>query len=116
MLIRYILVLLAVSIVSPTSAESQLTPAEFATQFRENLEHSFGLDIGAVRVHLGQESATACAAVNAPAVATGTKVAFKEGEFAVASGSVLELLGHELTHLLQSRPQCPKITEPVPVK
>jgi hypothetical protein len=68
-----------------------------APAVRSVLERGFGADLGAVRVHEGDAAARAANIVGARAFATGTHVVLGTG----ASSRDVELLGHEVAHVLQ---------------
>jgi Domain of unknown function (DUF4157) len=64
---------------------------------RAKMEAAFGADLSAVRIH---EDATAGEA-GAEAYTRGTDIHFAPGRYDPSSSSGLELLGHELTHVVQ---------------
>jgi hypothetical protein len=66
---------------------------------RGSMEHSFGADFSAVRVH----ESNAASAVGARAFARGDDLCFAPGQFDPASTSGRELIGHELAHVVQQR-------------
>ncbi|MDP3278653.1 MAG: DUF4157 domain-containing protein [Deltaproteobacteria bacterium] len=66
---------------------------------RHRMEQFFGVDLGAVRVHVGQQAA----AVGALAFTAGDDVYFAPGQYDPLSREGLALLGHELTHVVQQR-------------
>lgn len=74
-------------------------------QLRTHMEAAFGVDLSAVRVHTDSAAAEA---VGAQAYAQGNDVHFAPGKFDPSSQTGLELIGHELTHVIkpaQDRPQ-----------
>lgn len=64
---------------------------------RAKMEESFGTDFSAVRVHEGPSAA----AMGALAYAQGTDIHFTPGQYQPESRRGQELLGHELTHVVQ---------------
>lgn len=66
---------------------------------RAEMERSFGEDFSGVRVHEGPEAA----AVGAVAYTEGEDLYFQPGRFDPRSPAGKELLGHELTHVVQQR-------------
>lgn len=73
--------------------------APIASPFREKMERAFGADFSAVRIHEGPQAA----AMGAVAYTRGDDIHFQPGAYDVASRSGQELLGHELTHVVQQR-------------
>ena len=63
------------------------------------MEQAFGADFSAVKVHEGPQAA----AVGAQAYTQGTDIHFAPGRYDPGSQSGQELLGHELTHVVQQR-------------
>ena len=70
-----------------------------AENVRKPMESSFGADFSDVRVHQGGEAQ----AMGATAYAQGTDLHFAPGAYDPGSKSGKELLGHELTHVVQQR-------------
>ena len=68
---------------------------------RHEMEHAFGADFSAVRVHTDPEAARLSNAVGARAFATGPNVFFGQNEFHPESKSGKHLIAHELTHTIQ---------------
>lgn len=66
---------------------------------RQRMERSFGADFSTVRIHEGPEAA----AMGAVAYARGEDIHFQPGRYDPVSPAGLELLGHELTHVVQQR-------------
>lgn len=64
---------------------------------RARMEHSLGADFSAVRVHVGE----AAPAVGARAYAQGSDLHFAPGEYQPDTARGQELIGHELTHVVQ---------------
>jgi len=67
---------------------------------RTRFESAFGHDFSDVRIHRGSAAASS---VGATAFARGTDIHFAPGRFDAASQSGLDVLGHELTHIVQQR-------------
>jgi hypothetical protein len=74
--------------------------AALDTGVQRQMEGSFGADFSSVRVH--QDSAQA-SSVGALAYTQGDDVHFAPGQYAPGSQSGNELIGHELTHVVQQR-------------
>lgn len=72
-------------------------PLDSAT--RGSMEKSFGTDFGNVRVHQGDQAK----AVGAKAYTQGSDIHFAAGQYDPKSTSGKELIGHELTHVVQQR-------------
>jgi hypothetical protein len=72
-----------------------------ADPVRAEMEHHFGLDLGAVRLHTGSTAATLSRSVQAEAFTTGTDIFLGGGSPDAASSAGRELLAHELTHVVQ---------------
>jgi hypothetical protein len=66
---------------------------------RQRMERSFGADFSTVRIHEGPQAA----AMGAVAYARGEDIYFQPGRYDPSSPAGLELLGHELTHVVQQR-------------
>lgn len=75
------------------SGGGRVLPSEVQTR----MEHAFGADFSAVRIHEGPH----VAALGALAYTQGTEVHFAPGQYAPHTERGLELLGHELAHTLQ---------------
>lgn len=71
-----------------------LTPA-----LRRQMEGYFSTDFSEVRVHVGGEAA----AIGAIAFTVGTDLYFAPGQYQPHTQSGRELIGHELTHVVQQR-------------
>ncbi len=70
---------------------------------RAFMEPRFGHDFGNVRVHTDGRAAKAASMVDARAYTVGSHIVFGVGEYAPQTGSGLQLLSHELTHVVQQR-------------
>ncbi|PKN59008.1 MAG: hypothetical protein CVU56_02635 [Deltaproteobacteria bacterium HGW-Deltaproteobacteria-14] len=79
----------------PSGGGEVLAPA-----LKERFESAFGHDFSDVRIHRGSAAASS---VGATAFARGTDIHFAPGRFDAASQSGLDVLGHELTHIVQQR-------------
>lgn len=66
-------------------------------EVRARMERAFGADFSAVRVHQGDHAA----AIGAQAYTRGTDIHFAPGKYDPSSTAGQELLGHELTHVVQ---------------
>jgi hypothetical protein len=72
-----------------------------ADPVRAEMEHHFGLDLGAVRLHTGTNAAALSRSVQAEAFTTGTDIFLGGGSLDASSSTGKELLAHELTHVVQ---------------
>ncbi len=66
---------------------------------RSQMEHAFGDDFSAVRIHQDGNSAS----IGATAYTRGHNIHFKPGTYQPASRAGQKLIGHELTHVVQQR-------------
>ncbi|TNF25049.1 MAG: DUF4157 domain-containing protein [Deltaproteobacteria bacterium] len=71
-----------------------------SADLKARFEGAFGHDFSDVRIHRGSAAATS---VGATAFARGTDIHFAPGRFDAGSQSGLDVLGHELTHIVQQR-------------
>ncbi len=78
---------------APSSGGGAPMPAPVQSK----MEQSFGIDLSAVRIHEGAEAG----AIGAQAFTQGTDVHFAPGKYDPTSTGGQELLGHELTHVVQ---------------
>jgi len=74
-------------------------PLDAAT--RSFMEHGFGRDLSAVRVHSGADAAQSARAVSASAYTVGNNVVLGAGQPSFHTPAGALLLAHELTHVLQ---------------
>ncbi len=74
---------------------------------REFMESRFAYDFGNVRVHQDGAAAESARALNARAYTVGHNIVFGAGQYAPQSVEGKKLLAHELTHVIQQRPQGP---------
>jgi hypothetical protein len=68
---------------------------------RGKLEGAFGADFSGVRVHTDSQSDALNKSIQAKAFTTGSDIFFSKGAYDPGSQSGQELLGHELTHVVQ---------------
>jgi|JI10StandDraft_1071094.scaffolds.fasta_scaffold10332_11 hypothetical protein len=73
------------------------------TATRARFEASLGTDLGAVRIHTGDESQRAASALGAQAYASGDDIHFAAGRYAPDDPFGLHLLAHEVAHTVQQR-------------
>lgn len=73
-------------------------PLDRAT--RVFVESSFGHDFGEVRVHADSQAAESARSVNALAYTVGRDIVFDTGQYAPETRAGLQLLAHELAHVL----------------
>jgi hypothetical protein len=73
-------------------------------QTRNRMEPRFGHDFSDVRVHTDPKAAKSAQAVNALAYTVGRDLVFGEGQYAPGTRKGLQLLAHELTHVVQQGP------------
>ncbi|HZS39407.1 MAG TPA: DUF4157 domain-containing protein [Polyangia bacterium] len=66
---------------------------------QQKMERSFGADFSTVRVHQGPQAE----AMGAEAYTEGEQIHFRAGRYDPASASGQEVLGHELSHVVQQR-------------
>jgi len=65
------------------------------------MESAFGADFSNVNIHTGSKASQVSESLGAEAFATGNDIFFREGNYNPDSHKGQELLGHELTHVLQ---------------
>src|SRR6266545_4123850 len=70
---------------------------------RAFMEPRFGLDLGAIRVHVDEPAARSARAVNARAYTVGKNLVFGSGAYAPGTREGRRLLAHELAHVNQQR-------------
>lgn len=68
---------------------------------REFFEPRFGQDFSSVNIHTGPDADALNRSLDARAFATGGDIFFRSGEYDPDSSGGRELLGHELTHVVQ---------------
>ncbi|MCE9579848.1 MAG: DUF4157 domain-containing protein, partial [Deltaproteobacteria bacterium] len=67
----------------------------------QKMNSAFAQDFGGVGIHTDATSAEACRAMGAQAFTVGSDVYFDQGKFDPGSREGQQLLGHELTHVVQ---------------
>ena len=75
--------------------------APLDSQIQMEMSEQMGFDMSGVRVHNSSESDALNRQMNAKAFTTGQDIFFKSGAYDPSSSSGKELLGHELTHVVQ---------------
>jgi hypothetical protein len=88
---------------SGTSSGASSGGAPLRDDVRSRMESAFGADFSAVRIHENG----AADAVGAQAYARGTDLYFGPGTYDPDSPQGLELIGHELTHVVQQQGRAP---------
>ncbi|SDD67852.1 protein of unknown function [Mucilaginibacter pineti] len=68
---------------------------------RAQLEHQMNANFEKVRIHTGQEATELCNISKAQAFAHGTDIYFNSARFDPESSAGMNLLAHELTHIIQ---------------
>lgn len=71
---------------------------------REYFEPRFGRDFSSVRVHTDANAAESANTINARAYTLGQDVVFGSGQYKPHTETGKQLLAHELTHVVQQRP------------
>jgi len=71
--------------------------ASMPAPVQAKMERAFGVDLSAVRIHEGTQAAS----IGAAAYTRGTDIHFAPGQYNPNSERGQELLGHELTHVVQ---------------
>jgi hypothetical protein len=72
-------------------------------KIQAKMESAFNADFSKVNIHDNAESSKLNASLGAEAFATGNDIFFREGRYNPESQQGQELLGHELTHVIQQR-------------
>ena len=70
---------------------------------RELMESRFGADFGDVRLHTDRPAGESAKALNAAAYTFGRDIVFATGRHSPGTNSGLQLLAHELAHVVQQR-------------
>lgn len=70
---------------------------------RGEMEARFGMDLGTVRLHTGDNAARLNETLHAQAFTVGNHIAFNEGRYQPETDSGRFLLAHELAHVAQQR-------------
>ena len=68
---------------------------------RAYMEPRFGYDFSHVRVHADTKAAESAQAIKARAYTSGSKMVFGRGQYSPGTSEGRQLLGHELTHVMQ---------------
>lgn len=99
------------SLAAPAAVHQGLrTPAQpLVSNARRFMESRFGHDFSQVRVHADDQAALAARAIGAKAYTVGPDLVFGAGQYQPASRSGLQLIAHELTHVLQQRGGEPRV-------
>ena len=79
------------------------------------MEPHFGHDFSGVRVHTGAEAGDSARAVNALAYTVGRDVVFGAGRYAPQTKAGLELLAHELTHVIHQGNRSTGVKSPLAI-
>jgi Domain of unknown function (DUF4157) len=77
---------------------------------RAFMEHGFGTDFGAVRVHTDSQAAQSAEQLSAAAYTVGQDVFFNRGQYQPQTEGGRRLLAHELTHVVQQQGDMPSPT------
>jgi hypothetical protein len=71
---------------------------------RARLEHSFGTDLGHVRLHTGPQAAHLAAQINARSFTIGSQIGYPSATYSPHTVDGYRLLAHEVAHVTQQRP------------
>ncbi|WP_171684383.1 eCIS core domain-containing protein [Paenibacillus planticolens] len=90
------------------SIESQIkskqgSGSKMGAQIQAKMESAFNADFSNVNIHHDSGASKLTASLGAEAFATGNDIFFREGRYNPDSRQGQELLGHELTHVIQQR-------------
>jgi hypothetical protein len=98
---------------SDDSAGEAAAPLELALRYsrgmplvaevRRRMERSFEQSFDDVVIHVDNGAATAATAINARAFTIANRIFFRDGAYALETPAGLELLAHELAHVIQWR-------------
>lgn len=89
-----------------TSSAQRGTP--LPAPLRHQMESSLGADFSSVRVHVGHQATH----VGANAYTLGQDIHFAPGAYQPGDTAGLQLIAHELTHVVQQRTIGPKTVPP----
>ncbi|WP_166240064.1 DUF4157 domain-containing protein [Paenibacillus turpanensis] len=71
------------------------------TEIQQKMEDAFQTDFSSVNIHTGERADQLSQSIGAKAFTTGSDIFFGDGEYNPGSREGQELLGHELTHVIQ---------------
>jgi Domain of unknown function (DUF4157) len=83
----------------PVTLQKKMGGTPIPDNVRRKMEYSFGTDFSDVRIHVGQEARS----IGAIAFTWGSDIHFAPGFYHPDTFQGQQLLGHELTHVLQQR-------------
>jgi hypothetical protein len=83
--------------------EKQGSGSKMDNQIQAKMESAFGTSFNDVNIHSDTKSDELTQSVGAVAFATGNDIFFRQGEYNPGNREGQELLGHELTHVVQQR-------------
>jgi Domain of unknown function (DUF4157) len=83
----------------PVTLQKKFGGTPLPDPVRRKMEHSFGADFSDIRIHVGQEAQN----IGAIAFTWGSDIHFAPGYYHPDTFQGQQLLGHELTHVLQQR-------------
>ncbi|MEI8610408.1 DUF4157 domain-containing protein [Enterovibrio sp. Hal110] len=87
----------------PSSSSSSVQAGNLSEALRTRAEQTFGTALPDVNIHTGAKAQTYASALQAKAFTTGSDVYFGSGFYQPNTTSGLQLIGHELTHVMQQR-------------
>ncbi|MGF1704611.1 eCIS core domain-containing protein [Enterovibrio baiacu] len=87
----------------PSSSTSSVQAGNLSEALRARAEQTFGTALPDVNIHTGAKAQTYASALQAKAFTTGSDVYFGAGFYQPNTTSGLQLIGHELTHVMQQR-------------
>ena len=91
-------------------ARSQGAGRALPGALRRQLEPAFGTDLGAVRIHTGQDAGTLNRGMQAQAFTVGSDIYFRDGMPDTGTDQGMTLLAHELAHTQQRDGHTPRRT------
>jgi hypothetical protein len=90
--------------------EMQGSGSKMDNQIQGKMESAFGADFSDVNIHADAKADQLSQSVGALAFATGNDIFFRQGQYNPDNRQGQELLGHELTHVVQQNgAKSPKI-------
>ena len=84
-------------------AESKGQGFPLPKELRANMEAEMNCDFSKVRIHTGEYATTMTQMLNAYAFTNGYDIYFNEGQYQPETDRGVELLAHELTHVIQQK-------------